>query len=972
MTTRCTNPQFVGRTEELRLLRRALPDADRAVGRLVAISGDPGIGKTRLLDEIANTATAKGKRVLWGQTLEDPGAPAYLCWTLVLRDYAQQCDDDALRADIGSAAGDIAVILPEIRDRLGVEPGPASSAGSPGRYALFDAVARFLRAAARRKPLVILLDNLHAADRSALALLEYLCQQIAGAPILVVAAYRHAGFDRRNPLRSVIARLSRTRGSERLRLGGLAESDVAVLLSTHLGSPVPTPLVRAVYEQSGGSPLFVCEVASILAQPASGQVLAATRYQFHVPESLQDVISARLDGLPAETLELLGVAAVFGCEFEASALAELAEIPVERARWYLGQAEDARIVTADLPDRFRFHHTLFREVLYAEHSTVTRVRLHRRAGELIEARHGAEPDTHLTELAHHFFEAAQADNGEKAARYCRAAAAAAAARRAYAEAATMYERALQASELRKEPVLETRLELLLEAGRAQYQSGELNAATQTLMKAAILAYRQRWWKRLAEALFAYQLVCQQSGFRHIASIPLHQQVLQHIAGDDDTLRARCLVSLAKAYRTASEPDLAADAFRSGIELARRSGEPRVLLDCLLKGNWTAGRLPSSMREGLEISREALTLARRHGPPDAVLDSLTDVVFQLCDLGEIQEAEQRLAELGDLAHEQRQPHFQNVFMGFETAISILRGKWDQALASAQQALGRIPQQGVLGLEGRYAFQVFSIKKAQGELDEVRALAEQILARDDGTNFWLPGQVLLHCELGQRSQALESLRRLGAFRDLPRDDLYVISLVYLAESCVILRSTQRCAELCELLMPYRSLNATLPGTLMLGAVSGYLGLLAAATRRTAEAHTLFDEALEMNASMEARPSLARSMVDYARLLLVEENPEMNSRAGKLIASAKPIADELNLRPVQDAINQLHEMAGIEGLTKREVDILKVVAIGLSNCRIAEAFHISHSTVATHMRNIFRKTGAANRMEAAEFARRAGLLD
>ena len=972
MTTRGANAQFVGRIDELRLLRDALPDADRAVGKLVAIAGEPGIGKTRLLDEFANTARAEGKRVLWGQMVEDPAAPPYLCWTHVLRDYAQQCDDDTLRADIGSAAADIAVILPEIRDRLDIGPGSANSPGSTGRYALFDAVARFLRAAAHRQPLVILLDNLHAADRSALALLEYLCQQIAGVPILVVAAYRHAGFDRRNPLRSVITRLSRTRGCERLRLGGLAEGEVALLLSTHLGSPVPAPLVRAVYEQSEGSPLFVCEVASILAQPESRLVPTATSFQFHVPESLRDVINARLDGLPAETLELLGVAAVFGREFHASALARLAEVPLERARWCLAHAQDAGIVTADQPDRFRFHHALFREVLYAEHSTVMRVRLHHRAGELIESRNGGELDTHLPELAHHFFEAAQADNGEKAARYCRAAAQAAAARRAYAEAASMYERALQATELRQEPGLGTRFELLLEAGRAQYQSGELNAATQTLMKAAILAYRQRWWERLAEALFAYQLVCQQSGFRHIASIPLHQQALQHIAEDDDSLRARCLVSLAKAYRTAGKPNLAGDAFRSGIELARRSGDSRVLLDCLLKGNWTAGRTPSSMREGLDIAREALALARRYGHPDAVLDALTDVIFQLCDLGEIQEAEQRITELGELADEQRQPHFQNVFMGFETAVSILRGKWDQALASAQQALGRVPQQGVLGLEGRYAFQVFSIKKARGELDAVRALAEQILTSDDGTSFWLPGQVLLHCELDQRDQALEALQRLGAFRDLPRDDLYLVSLVYLAESCVTLRKTQRCAELFALLMPYRSLNASLPGTLMLGAVSGYLGMLAAATHRSAEARTLYEEALEMNASMEARPALARSMVDYARLLLADESPGMNSRASQLIAAAKSIADELNLRPVKDAIDQLRETARIEGLTRREVDILKVVAVGLSNCRIAEAFHISQSTVATHMRNIFRKTGAANRVEAAEFARRAGLLD
>ena len=972
MTPGLANPPFVGRANELHVLRDALPDADRTSGRFVAIAGEPGIGKTRLMDEIARIAVAEGKRVLWGQIVEDPGAPPFLCWTLVLRDCLQQCDDETLRADIGSGAADMAVILPEISDRLGVELEPASFGGSPGRYALFDAVTRFLLASARRKPLVVLLDNLHSADRSALALLEYLCQQIAGSPILVVGAYRHAEFDRRNPLRSVMAGLARIRGFKRLQLDGLAVDEVALLLSTRIGSSVPASLVRAVHEQSGGSPLFVCEVASMLAQPASRQALSASGYRFHVPESLRDVINARLDRLPTETLELLGVAAVLGREFEVATLAGLAEAPLERVRRQLEHAEAARIVTAGLAGQFRFCHALFREVLYAEHSTITRARLHRRAGELIESRYGGDLHTHLPELAHHFFEAAQADNGEKAATYCRAAAAAAAAGRAYAEAAAMYERALQASELRKVPDVNVRFELLFETGQAQYQSGQLNVATQTLMKVAILAYRQRWWVRLADALFAYQLVCQQSGFRHIASVPLHEQVLEHIPDDAESLRARCLVSLAKAYRTAGQPQLAVNAFRSGVELARRCGEPRVLLDCLRKGNWTVGRLPSSIREGLEISREALELARKHGPADAVLDALTDVVFQLCDLGEIQEAERRLTELGDLAHEQRQPHFQNVFMGFETAIAILRGKWHQALARARQALRRIPLQGVLGLEGRYAFQVFSIKKAQGELDEIRALAEQILARDDGTKFWLPGQILLHCELGQHSQAHDALQRLGDFRKLPSDDLYVISLIYLAESCVMLRSRQRSAELYELLMPFRSLNATLPGTLMLGAVSSYLALLATATRRFAEAGALYEESLAMNASMGARPFLARSMVDYARMLLREEDPEMNTRAGQLIASARPIADELNLRPVQDAIDKLRETSRIEGLTEREVDILKVVAIGLSNHRIAEAFHISHSTVTTHMRSILRKTGAANRTEAAEFARRAGLLD
>jgi DNA-binding CsgD family transcriptional regulator len=972
MTTRFTNPSFVGRVEELHTLRASFPDAARAAGGFVAIAGEPGIGKTRLMDEIAKLATADGKRVLWGQMIEDSGAPPYLPWTLVLRDYAQQCDDETLRTDIGSAGPDIGLILPDIRDRLGVDARPASTDGSRGRYALFDAVTRLFLTIARRQPLVVLLDNLHSADGSTLALLEYLCGQIAGSPILIVGAYRHVEFDRRNPLRTVIARLARSRGFRKLPLQGLALDEVALLLGTHIRAPVPASLVQAVHDQSGGSPLFVCEVASILARPAASEALSASRYHFRVPESLRDVINARLDGLPAETVDLLGVAAIFGREFQTSLLAELAEVAPEHASRRLEPAEAAGIIAASLPDRFRFHHALFREVLYAEHSTVTRARLHSRAGELIESRYGGDTYGRLTQLAHHFFEAAQADSGEKAASYCRAAATAALSRRAYAEAATLFERTLQVRELHEAPNLETRFELLLETGQAQYQAGALIAATQTLMKAAILAYRQRWWERLANALFVHQLVCQQSGFRHIASIPLHEQALQHLPDDAESLKARCLVSLAKAYRTSGQPERAAGAFRAGLELARRCPDRRVLLDCLRKGNWTIGRTPSSIREGLAISREALELARIHGPADAVLDALVDIVFQLCDLGETEEAERRLTEVSELAREQGQPHFQNVVTGFETAIAILRGNWDRAFGKAQQTLRQVPLQGVLGLEGRYAFQMFSIKKARGELGDVRGLAEQILAKDDGTKFWLPGRILLHCELGQNAQAHEALQRLGDLRELPRDDLYVISLIYLSESCVALRSKQQCSLLYELLSPYRSLNATLPGTLMLGAVSGYLGLLAATTHRFAEARVLYEEAIELNASMGAHPFLARAMVDYGRVLLMDEAPERKSRAIRLITAGRRIAEELELKPVLDAVDELRETSGIEELTKREIDILKVVATGLSNNRIAETFHISHSTVTTHLRNIFRKTGTANRTEAAEFARRAGVLD
>jgi len=256
--------------------------------------------------------------------------------------------------------------------------------------------------------------------------------------------------------------------------------------------------------------------------------------------------------------------------------------------------------------------------------------------------------------------------------------------------------------------------------------------------------------------------------------------------------------------------------------------------------------------------------------------------------------------------------------------------------------------------------------------MREIANAILATGAITRFWLPGQIMLHCELEQYEHARESLQQLGDLRKLPKDDLYVTSLIYLAESCVALRDKARCSQIYELLMPYRPLNATLPGTLMLGAISGYLGSLAATIQCQAEASSLFEEAIAMNTAMRALPFLARTQVDYARLLLACDNPDAHLYAQQLVAAAKPVASKLNLLPVQNAIAGLQETSSIESLTRREVDILRVVAVGLSNKRIADTLHISLSTVTTHMRNIFRKTGVQNRTEAAEFARRAGLLE
>jgi DNA-binding CsgD family transcriptional regulator len=974
LTITGSDSPFVGRAAELDALGRSMSGARSGTGRIIAVAGDAGVGKSRLLAEVAAAASARGHRVLWSQMLEEPGARPYFPWLLALRSCFQQSDDADLIREIGSGGSDLADIVPELRDRLAFDRNPRSPDGRAARYRLFDSVARYLLAVASDRALVLLLDNLHSADRSSLSLLEYFCQQIANSPILVVVAYRDSELGRGHPLRTTLNTLSRTAGFQPMSLAGLSCEEIAQLLHTHAGYSLPPPFVDAVYKKSDGNPLFVTEVGRLLMRLAPDVQMTGAGFPFKVPDTLREVIVARLEALPDATCELLGLAAVLGREFELRVLAELARIRVERAARILQFAESAGIIRLCGLGRYMFNHALFREALYAEHSTVARVKLHRRAGEQIEIRHVDDLESHISELAYHFFEAAQVGGSAKAVQYCRRAGDAAMSQRAYGDAVSLFDRALQAAEVESRPAPDQRFDLLRALGQAQYQAGQLNAATQTLLKAAIVAYRKRWWERLADTLFLFQLVCQQSGYRHVASIPLHEAVLENFGDTDEGLRARVLASLAKACRTAGQPERAVDLFQQSIAIARRSGDSGLLLDCLKKGNWTVGRDPATVRAGLEISREGLALARSLGHVDATLDCIVDIVFQLCDLGEIDDVQHQLAELRQLANCERQPHFANLLNGFEAAVAILRGHWHDALEYAREGIRQLPLQGVFGLRGRFGFQIFAIRKAQGTLGQLREVADRIIAASaiGNSQLWLPGQILLHCELEQPKHARQVFRQLGDLESLPRDDLYEVALVYLAEASAMLRDRARSAVLYELLLPYRGLNVTLPGTVMLGAASGYLAKLAVVVHRFDEAATLFEEALILNTSMEANPALASAQVDYARMLLMGRREQDNARARELLASAQNISMQHGLRPLLKAIEVLSTLAGSGALTSRETDVLKLISTGYPNGRISQRLHISHSTVATHIRNIFRKTGVTNRTQAADFARRSGLLD
>jgi DNA-binding SARP family transcriptional activator len=350
---------FVGRERELAELLVRLDDARGARGGVVLVAGEPGIGKTRLAGEFASRAREQGARVLTGRCWEAGGAPAYWPWVQSLRAYLRGTGAEAVRAQLGTAGPVIAQMLPELHELVPDLP-PAPSLESEGaRFRLFDATAAFLRNAAGATPLVLVLDDLQAADTPSLLLLQFLAGQVADARILIVGAYRDVELRRDHPLRSTLAELSRHDTTRRLTLSGLTELDVSrfIALTTEVDSA--EALAAAIHDQTEGNPLFVDEVVRLLAaQGRLGDLEDTGRPA--IPPTVSEVIAQRLAYLPEACTDLLMDAAVVGREFS---LITLGRIGGDEPLEVLDPALATHVVV-EVPEargRLRFSHGLVRD-----------------------------------------------------------------------------------------------------------------------------------------------------------------------------------------------------------------------------------------------------------------------------------------------------------------------------------------------------------------------------------------------------------------------------------------------------------------------------------------------------------------------------------------------------------------------------------------------------------------------------------
>ncbi len=436
---------FVGRQQELALLRAAFDRAAAGQGGVVAVLGEPGIGKTTLCERAADYANHRGGRVLIGHCYEQSllSLP-YLPFIEALNGYVLACDPQQLRSELGPGAGYVARVMPLLAQRLDIELTEPRGDAEEERYRVLDALTEFLRRAAGPQCTVVVLEDLHAADLGTLDLLLHLARRTAESRLLVIGTYRDTEVDRSHRLSSTLAELRRMGHFGRVVLGGLGAGDVRQLL-TDLGLVLPHALLAdAVLRHTDGNPLFVHELARLLASDAGAADYSAALST--IPEGLRAVIGQRLARLSPPTLQLLSVAAVVGREFDVSVLQSIAGLGEDGLASAIQEALRAgRLHEHARPGslRYRFAHALFCQTLYEEVVGPRRVRLHQQVARMLENRYAAHLDVHAAELAEHFARSTDPDDLAKAIVYHERAAHAAVGVAAFGEAADAYRQALQ-------------------------------------------------------------------------------------------------------------------------------------------------------------------------------------------------------------------------------------------------------------------------------------------------------------------------------------------------------------------------------------------------------------------------------------------------------------------------------------------------------------------------------------------------
>ena len=966
----------MGRTAELAALRTVIPREPGERGRLALVGGEAGSGKSRLVRELADELAGEGVIVLYG-ACDAVVQTAYRPFAEALDQLTRDTDPELLRADLGSAGGELARLVPDLPARVAGLPFPIAADADTERHRLHTAVTDLLAGAARRQPLLLVLEDAHWADSATLVLLRHLARVTSEARVLVLATFRDTEGDVPPELADALADLRRLDDVVRLHVEALSEEDVAEFMRRAGGDEiecVERDFSRAIRDLTEGNAFLLGELWRALAETdaltAEHGMLRLTRplREIATPQSVREVVSQRLARLDATTRDLLELAAVAGPEFELDVLRRAAPVELERLDALEPAMRSGMIEELPFPAlAYRFTHELVRRALYDRLSVLRRAELHLRIAEALEQADQPRRGHVLADLAHHFAAAAPIGGAAQAVEYNLLAAEAASAALAYDETAVR----LRAALLMGVKDERRRAQILLDLGTALFRAGRSLDSLQAFRQAAEIARELGEGELLARAAIGFETTCWRPGLIDEGARELLEEASAVLAGEDSTLRVGLLGCLARALEFEGDPDAAARARGEAIAMARRIDDRRGLATVLMGVYWA--RTAMGPDDVLETLGEARDLAEEIGDVEGQAEATQWRIIALMALSEIEPARAELMAGLEVAQHTRQPFILHVAEHQRSALALLEGHLAEAEAAAERS--REWGQLLLGRDASsvYGVQMFGVRREQGRLAELAPVIRMLASGDRAGAAWRPGLAAMFAELAMEEQVHRELDRVHAEGlDPLREGLWLASLTYLADAAGAIGHEPVASLVYPMLAPLAGTNIMIGhGVACYGAADRHLGMLASTLGDTDRAAAHFAAALEHNRRMGARTWLAHTAYEYGRMLLAEGDGD---HGGRLLAEAIQLAESVGMPTLLARAGALVPASASpppDGMSARELDVLRLVARGLSNREIGSTLFISEHTVANHVRSILSKTGSANRTEAAAYAYRGGLV-
>ena len=890
---------FAGREAERAELRPLIAQTKAGTGALVLVGGEPGVGKSRLAEELAVRCIRDGFQTFVGHCYEK-GAQAYIPFVEAFEQaLAEAPSPEAFRQFLGDEAPEVARLIPKLRRLCPDIPPALELPAEQERHYLFSSVWEVLDRAARARPTLVVLEDLHWVDEPTVLLIQYLAERVGDVGLLVVGLYRDTDLDLDSPLARGFEELTRRRLARRMRLERLSREGLTEMLAGLAGQHPPAYLVDALFDLTEGNPFFTEEVFKHLVE--EGRLFAAgggfrsdlSVDDLDVPEGVRVVVGARLRRLGEDGSKVLGGAAVLGRIFSFESLQVIEEVPEDRLLDHLEQAERAGLIVAledDAEDRFVFGHELIRQTVLSELSAARRRRLHARAADALERVYAGNVEPRAATIAHHLLEAGAAGDPKRTFRYLFMAGQWAQESAAFEEALIHLERAAERAELATPA---ERAELLSRLGTAMRSMGRWDEAVET-WKQAVDAYEV-----LGDPEAAAR-ICQEASYalgwasRWAEAMAIGQRGIDLVGDGVSATRARLLPQHGNIMAYAGAPFEVGDALiTEALAIADQLGDPAVRGHCLFGKavNRTAWmQLVECAEVGLEaaellraanilweesavlgFTQGALTLTGRFAEAGQVEVRLEPLAERLGNMGALLQCRRSrglvdFAETGDLdgleafaradlklASDAGLPWVDSSYAWLGLA-AFLRGDWDDAGGYFEQAFASEPPGALAGLDRAPLFEFLAYSG-----NRERAL--ELLDEAGDNHLPAPGQ---HNTWGRWAMLASAVEGLFVLGERERAGSYYDLVV-------------ECIELTGVVFP------TSTDCRLLERVAG---IAATAARCWDDADGHFRTALRQAEELPHQPEAAHTRRFFAEMLLERDGPGDRAEATELIAEAKDL--------------------------------------------------------------------------------------